>query len=71
MLELVLPTDSAIGAFLDDAYLVTPLATEFRYPDEILAPDADQYAETLAAAGRLYAFCYSRVSEAAGSGDDG
>ncbi|MBE2287431.1 MAG: HEPN domain-containing protein [Prosthecobacter sp.] len=49
------------GGFLADADLLTPLATEFRYPmdDEAPMPTLNQANEALAAARRIYDFVLS------------
>ena len=65
LLELALPMDAALETRRADAEPVTPMATKFRYPDEVFAPDSRQFAEALVAARRLYTSCRSRLPEAA------
>ena len=53
--------NAGFNSFLTDADLLTPFATEFRYPsdDEAPMPTAQQTQEALAAARRIYDFVLS------------
>lgn len=52
---------SSFSAFLTDADVLTPLATEFRYPsdDEAPMPTVQQADEAIAASRRIYDFVLS------------
>lgn len=57
--------DPEFSAFDAAAELLTPLATEFRYPGEALEPEMDEFKEAFAAADLLVSFVLKRLPPAA------
>jgi len=50
---------------LEHAERLTPYATAYRYPDETLEPDREEFAQALVAAEEIYRFVLTVVPEAA------
>lgn len=48
----------------DAAELLTPYATEFRYPGDVMEPTAEEFAEAFQAANQLHAFVLSHLPRA-------
>jgi HEPN domain-containing protein len=66
LIETAALLESAFSGFADDADLLSPLATAFRYPDESdwnapLQPTEEEFNEALAAARRIYDFVLSAL----------
>ena len=61
LIQQAIAAVSGFGVFLNDADLLTPLATEFRYPsdDEAPMPTLLQVQDAIAAARRIYDFVLS------------
>lgn len=64
LVESATTLNAAFSDFADDADLLSPLATAFRYPDETdwnapLQPSEEEFNEALAAARRIYDFVLS------------
>ena len=53
--------DSKFTAWIDIAVQVSPYATAYRYPGEILEPTADEYKQAFQAASRFYEFVCSML----------
>lgn len=53
--------DIDFSAFDATAGLLTPLATEFRYPGDFVEPDPDEFKEAYTAAEMLYRFVLERL----------
>lgn len=53
LVTLAMPFDESLSACLASAERVTPYATAFRYPDEILEPDREEFEQALAAAEEI------------------
>jgi hypothetical protein len=66
LIETAALLESAFSGFADDADLLSPLATAFRYPDESdwnapLQPTEEEFNEALAAARRIHDFVLSAL----------
>ena len=64
LIEAAAAIETAFSSFADEADLLSPFATAFRYPDETdwnasLQPTQEEYDETIAAARRIYDFVIS------------
>lgn len=55
--------DLEFGNFFETAEMLTPLATEFRYPGDVMEPDLDDACEALRRAKELVNFIAGRVFE--------
>jgi len=53
--------DPDFADHLDDGQILTPFATEFRYPGEFLEPDPDEFAEAYQTASEFYHFVLSKL----------
>jgi HEPN domain-containing protein len=53
--------DSKFKDWLDVAVQVSPYATAYRYPGEILEPEEDEYQQAFQAASRFYEFVCSAL----------
>lgn len=51
-------------ALLDAAQALTPYATAYRYPDEVLEPDAAEFSEALEHAERIHAYVSYLMAQA-------
>jgi HEPN domain-containing protein len=63
LIEQAVEIDSAFSSCVDAARILTPLAVEFRYPGEYMAPEPDEYSEAFAAAEYVYNFVIERLPE--------
>ena len=63
ILSLCTDIDSYFFELSDSAELLTPLATEFRYPGDILEPDLSDAEEAYKVAEYVVAFARSRLPE--------
>ena len=56
LVETALESEPGFSALLNDAAMLTPLATAYRYPSEgsLFDPPPAQFAEALAAASKIY-----------------
>jgi HEPN domain-containing protein len=63
LLEQCKDKESSFFQFDDAAELLTPFATEFRYPGEMMEPDPSDVAEAYVAAAAVVGFVVSRLSE--------
>jgi HEPN domain-containing protein len=63
ILSLCADIDSSFVELSDSAELLTPLATEFRYPGDILEPDPSDAKEAYKAAEYVVEFVRSRLAE--------
>lgn len=53
--------DSKFTAWLDIAVQVSPYATAYRYPGEVLEPTEEEYRQTFKSASRFYEFVCSQL----------
>jgi HEPN domain-containing protein len=65
LVELARPFDATIDQCLDLAERLTPYATAFRYPSEVLDPDTERFQEALEAADMIYRFVLARLPQEA------
>jgi HEPN domain-containing protein len=63
LLSLCADIDISFVQLSDAAELLTPLATEFRYPGDILEPDPSDAEEALRVAEHVVAFVSSRLPD--------
>lgn len=56
---LALRYDAGFSERLEAAVRLTPYATEFRYPSDLLEPDQEEFEQALEAASGLYNFALS------------
>jgi HEPN domain-containing protein len=59
LVALAVPYEAGFSAWTEAAVLLTPYATEFRYPSGLLEPSQDEFGQALEAASGLYAFVLS------------
>jgi HEPN domain-containing protein len=64
ILSLCADIDSSFVQLSDAAELLTPLATEFRYPGDIMEPDPSDAEEAYSAAEQVVLFVSSRLTDA-------
>ena len=64
LVDLAMEQDDTFSAWLNEAAMLTPLATAYRYPSEggLFDPPPAQFAEALDAAAKIYAHVLSRLS---------
>jgi HEPN domain-containing protein len=65
LVTLATPLEARFSAWLEAAERLTPYATAFRYPDEVLEPDREEFELALEAADGLCTFVLSLVPEEA------
>jgi hypothetical protein len=53
--------DKSFSDLYDDCELLTPLATEFRYPDDIFEPSFEEFDEALIASNKIYNFVADKL----------
>ena len=53
LVTLAMPFDESLSACLESAGRVTPYATAYRYPDEILEPEQEEFDQAVAAAEEI------------------
>ncbi len=53
LLDLTLPIDPKLFALVGDCIYLTPFATQFRYPGDVIEPDVGEAVEALQAAQRI------------------
>lgn len=56
LVTLARQNNSGFSTWLEAAIRLTPYATEFRYPGDLLGPDRDEFEQALEAASGLYVF---------------
>ncbi len=56
LITLAAALESSFNSLQDDAELLTPYATAFRYPDEFSEPSQEEFSEALKAGERVYCF---------------
>lgn len=59
LIELAQPLNEKFSSFLQAAVLLTPYATEFRYPGDFIDPTREQFDEALSAADSVCQFVLS------------
>ena len=59
LITLALRYDARFSEWLEAAVRLTPYATEFRYPSDLLEPDPDEFEQAMEAASGLYDFVLS------------
>ena len=59
LIGLAQPLDARFSSFLNAAVLLTPYASEFRYPGDFLEPTREQFDEALSAADSVWQFVLS------------
>lgn len=59
LITLALRYDARFSEWLEAAIRLTPYATEFRYPSDLLEPAPDEFEQAMEAASRLYSFTVS------------
>ena len=59
LITLALRHEAGFSNWLEAAVRLTPYATEFRYPSDLLEPDLDEFEQALEAASGLYNFTLS------------
>lgn len=61
LLHLCRPEDAGFGVFVEQARVLTPLATEFRYPGDLFEPSSAQAIENLQQATEIFDYAASMV----------
>ena len=61
LLHLSIGAQSGFSAYADHARLLTPLATEFRYPGDLLEPAPERARHALGMATELFHYCKEQV----------
>lgn len=56
-------TDPEFAGFIETAEMLAPLATEFRYPGDVLEPSLEDACEALGRAKEVVGFIVSRIFE--------
>ena len=64
LVTLAMPFVESLSSCLESAERVTPYATAFRYPDEILEPEPEEFEQALAAAEEICTSVLSALPEA-------
>jgi HEPN domain-containing protein len=59
LISLAMPFEAGFSLWLDAGERLTPYATVFRYPGDILEPDREEFEQALKAADGLYTFVLS------------
>jgi HEPN domain-containing protein len=59
LITLALRYDATFSECLEAAVILTPYATEFRYPSDLLEPDPDEFEQAMETASGLYDFVLS------------
>jgi HEPN domain-containing protein len=59
LVTLAMRHNAGFSMWLEAAVYLTPYATEFRYPGEVLAPELDEFEQALQEADGLYSFVLS------------
>jgi HEPN domain-containing protein len=62
LLELCTSTAPRFAQFRDHCEALTPLAQEFRYPGDLVGPDADTAGRALRLAEEIYNFCEQQLT---------
>jgi HEPN domain-containing protein len=62
LLQLGAASEGGFARFTHHARALTPLASEFRYPGDLLEPSPERAAQALAFAEEIYAFCEQRIA---------
>ncbi len=63
LVTLAMPFNQSFSDCLDSAERVTPYATAYRYPDEILEPEQEEFEQALTAAEEICSFVLSALPE--------
>jgi HEPN domain-containing protein len=63
LVEQCLEFDRSFESIRDIADVLTPFATAFRYPGDVLEPDPDDAKEALEAATEIIEFVYARIPD--------
>ena len=65
LVDVAMEQDESFSAWLNEAAMLTPLATAYRYPSEgaLFDPPPAEFAEALAAAAKIYAHVLSRLPD--------
>lgn len=63
LVTLAMPFDESLSGCLESAERVTPYATAYRYPDEILEPEQEEFEQALAAAEEICTSVLSALPE--------
>jgi len=63
LINLATSVDHSVSALLDSGELLTPYATLYRYPGEILEPDIDEFNEAIKASETIYAAVINKLPE--------
>ena len=63
LIARTLPIDPSFSFLNDEADLLTPYATAFRYPEEEIGPTKDQFDDAITAAERIYHFILTKHPE--------
>jgi len=61
LLELALPFEAGFSSLKAAAVLLTPYATEFRYPGDFLDPSREEFEEAMEATRKVWEFVLSLV----------
>jgi HEPN domain-containing protein len=56
LVEFCINIDKDFDFIYDEAEFLTPLSTEYRYPDDVLEPSLDEFKEALKCANKVYDF---------------
>jgi HEPN domain-containing protein len=59
LVTLAMRYDEGFSSWLEAAAYLTPYATEFRYPGDVLDPELDEFEQALEAANGIYSFVLS------------
>jgi HEPN domain-containing protein len=63
LVQLAISINSSFEAYQDTSELLTPYATEFRYPSDVMEPTAEELEEALVKADEFFSFIISLLPE--------
>lgn len=63
LINLATSADPSVSALLDNGELLTPYATLYRYPGEILEPEIDEFNEAMKASESIYTYVIKKLPE--------
>ena len=63
LINLATSADPSVSALLDNGELLTPYATLYRYPGEILEPEIEEFNEAIKASESIYTSIINKLPE--------
>ncbi len=61
LINLATSADSSVSVLLDHGELLTPYATLYRYPGEMLEPEMDEFNEAIKASESIYNYVIKKL----------